>query len=186
MPGRYPYTIDNGLGEKLTFTRVTQGPDGLRVEAEGIAQPGAGPPMHVHHLQEEAVRVVRGRLGHQVDGGAAEYAEPGDVVVWPPGTAHRWWNAGTEELHTTGWCSPPHNIEFFLGALFASTRDNGGRPSLFDIAFLTARYRGEFGLVGVPVLLRRLVLPLLYVIGRLLGKHRKYRDAPPPVPAGPT
>ena len=44
----YPYTIDNGHGEQLTFTGVTHGPDGDRAEVEGIAQPGAGPPMHVH------------------------------------------------------------------------------------------------------------------------------------------
>ena len=48
---RYPYTIDNGHGEQLTFTGVSHGPDGDRAEAEGVAQPGAGPPMHVHYLQ---------------------------------------------------------------------------------------------------------------------------------------
>jgi hypothetical protein len=29
----------------------------------------------------------------------------------------------------SGWCKPPDNIEFFLGALFASAKRNGGgRP----------------------------------------------------------
>src|SRR5580700_2733413 len=46
----YPYTIDNGHGEQLTFTGVTHGPDGDRAGADGLAQPGAGPPMHVHYL----------------------------------------------------------------------------------------------------------------------------------------
>ncbi len=55
---RYPYTITNGAGEQLTFLGVTRDPDGERLEAEGVAQPGAGPPMHVHRLQEEAVRVI--------------------------------------------------------------------------------------------------------------------------------
>ena len=57
----YPYTIDNGGGERLTFVGVTRGPDGERLPADGVAQPGAGPPMHVHYLQEEAVRVVKFR-----------------------------------------------------------------------------------------------------------------------------
>ncbi len=65
---RYPYTIENGHGEKLTFLGVTDGPDGDRIEVEGVAQPGAGPPMHVHYRQEEAGRVIAGLLGYQLLG----------------------------------------------------------------------------------------------------------------------
>ena len=90
----YPHTIDNGNGELFTFTGVTHGPNGTRLDADGVAQPGAGPPMHVHYLQEEAARVVRGKLGYQVLGGEPQFAGPGEVVVWPAGTAHKWWNAG--------------------------------------------------------------------------------------------
>lgn len=85
---RYPYSIDNGRGEQLTFTGVTHGPDGDRSEAEGVAQPGAGAPMHVHHLQEEAARVVTGRLGYLVLGEEAKFADAGETVVWPAGTPH--------------------------------------------------------------------------------------------------
>ena len=178
----YPYTIDNGHGELLTFTGVTRGPDGDRAGADGVAQPGAGPPMHVHYLQDEAARVVSGRLGYQVLGEEPKFAEVGELVVWPAGTAHKWWNAGTTELRLAGWCSPPDNIEFFLGALFAATKQNGGgRPSLFDAAFLVTRYRSEYAMLELPAFVRRVVIPIAYVVGRLLGKHAKYRDAPPPV-----
>src|SRR5262249_12572012 len=101
MNKTYPYTIDNGHGELLTFTGLTPGPHGVRLEIAGVAQPGAGPPMHVHYLQEEAARVERGRLGYQVFGGEERFAGPGEVVVWSAGTPHKWWNAGKEELHTT-------------------------------------------------------------------------------------
>ena len=182
MKRTYPYTVDNGHGERLTFTGVTQGPSGERLELEGVAQPGAGPPMHVHYLQEEAGRVVRGRLGHQVLGGEAQFAGPGELVVWPAGTAHKWWNAGSDELHVTGWCSPPNNIEFFLATLFASAKENGGgRPGLFDAAFLTTRYRTEFALLEVPAVVRRIVIPIVYVIGTVLGKYKKFKAAPAPI-----
>jgi quercetin dioxygenase-like cupin family protein len=181
MKRSYPYTIDNGHGELLTFTGMTHGPDGGRLEAEGVAQPGAGPPMHVHHLQDEAVRVVSGQFGHQALGGKPQIAGPGEVVVWAAGTAHRWWNAGDTELRTAGWCSPPDNTEFFLGALFASMKENGGRPSLFDAAFLVTRYRSEFAMLDLPAIVRRGVIPVVYLIGRALGKHTKYSDAPPPI-----
>ena len=85
--------------------------------------------MHVHYLQEESVRVVRGRVGYQVPGGQPQCAGPGELVVWPAGTPHKWWNAGSDELQMEGWCTPPDNIEFFLRALFASTKENHGRPN---------------------------------------------------------
>ena len=132
MNKTYPYTIDNGNGELITFTGRTQGPAGERVAVDGVAQPGAGPPMHVHYLQEEAVQVVRGRVGYQVPGGEPQFAGPGQSVAWPAGTPHKWWNAGTDEVRMIGWCTPPGNIEFFLSTLFAATKRTAanGRDSL--------------------------------------------------------
>jgi hypothetical protein len=137
--------------------------------------------MHVHYLQEERVLVVTGRAGYQVPGEPERFAGPGEVVVWPAGTPHRWWNAGESELRMTGWCAPPGNVEFYLAALFASMKENGGRPGLFDAAFLTTRYQTEFAMLELPTVLRRLVIPLVYKLGLALGKYAKYKDAPPPV-----
>jgi len=84
-----------------------------------------------------------------------------------------------------GWCSPPDNIEYFLGALFESTKENGGtRPGLFDAAFLVTRYRTEFALLELPAVVRRVVIPVVYVVGTVLGKYEKFTDAPSPIPAG--
>jgi quercetin dioxygenase-like cupin family protein len=177
MPS-YPYTLDNGQGELLIFTGVTHGPDGVRVEADGVAQPGAGPPMHVHYLQDEAARVVSGRLGYQILGEEPKFADAGELVLWPAGTPHKWWNAGTGELRLSGWCAPPGNIEFFLSAMFASVKENGGRPGLFDAAFLTTRYRSEYAMLEIPPFVRRFVIPILYGVGSALGKYKKYKDAP--------
>ena len=174
----YPYTIENGAGESLTFTGIV----GDRAEASMIAKPRAGPPMHVHHLQEEASRVVSGKLGYQVLGEEPKFAGPGELVVWPPGTPHKWWNAGDVDLHMAGWCRPPGNVEFFLGAIFASMKATGtNRPSIFDAAFLITKYRSEFAMLAIPAPVQRIVFPLAIAIGRLLGKYDKYADAPPPM-----
>ncbi|MGZ8379900.1 MAG: cupin domain-containing protein, partial [Gemmatirosa sp.] len=61
----YPHTIDNGAGERLTFLRRVPGVRGDRLEGENVVAPGAGPPMHVHYWQEEALTVQRGRIGYQ-------------------------------------------------------------------------------------------------------------------------
>jgi quercetin dioxygenase-like cupin family protein len=181
----YPYTIENGAGERLTFLRVVRDGETERVEAEGFATPGAGPPMHVHRLQEEAIEVVSGKLGYQVVGGAPQYAGPGERVAFAPGVGHKWWNAGSDELHTTGWAKPPFNIEFFLGAIFDATRRGGGtRPGIFDAVYLTTRYRSEFELLEIPGPVKRILFPIVYALGYVLGKHARYKDAPPPI-AGP-
>jgi mannose-6-phosphate isomerase-like protein (cupin superfamily) len=178
MTKTYPYTIDNGRGERLTFLGITHGPKGPRIDCDGAASPGGGPPMHVHHLQDEGVRVIQGRVGYQVLGGEPRFAGPGEEIVWPAGTAHKWWNAGNDELRMTGWCSPPDNFEFYIGTLFASAKANGGRPGLFDAAFLGMRYRSEFAMLELPAYVRRVAMPVLYVVGSILGKYRKFADAP--------
>jgi hypothetical protein len=72
---------------------------------------------------------------------------------------------------------------FFLATLLTSTKEHGGeRPGLFDAAFLTTRYRTEFALIELPAVVRRVVIPIVYVVGSMLGKYRKFKDAPTPIP----
>ena len=74
----YPHTIDNGAGERLPFLRRVPESGGDRLEVENIVEPGAGPPMHVHHYQEEALTVQQGRLGYLRPGLPPQFAGPGD------------------------------------------------------------------------------------------------------------
>jgi hypothetical protein len=77
-------------------------------------------------------------------------------------------------------------VEYFLPELFASTKRNGGRrPDPFDAAFLRRRYRGEFGLLEIPAMVQRVVLPVQVAIGTLLGRYRKYAGAPEPIRSRP-
>ena len=164
----------------LGINRDSQGGD--RMEGEMHAQPGSGPPMHVHHLQEEAMVVQSGKIGYQLLGEEPRYVAEGESVVFAPGIAHRWWNAGTTEAYCTGWAKPPYNMEYFLSALFQSMRENGGgRPGIFDMAFLITRYRAEYGMYVIPGFVQRLVFPVLVVIGKVLGKYEKFKDAPDPI-----
>jgi quercetin dioxygenase-like cupin family protein len=178
----YPHTIDNGHGERLTFLRRVSTPGGEALEVENCVQPGAGPPMHVHYHQEESLTVVQGRVGYQRPGEEPRYAEAGETVTFGPGEPHRFWNAGEDELKCTGYIRPPDSIEYFLGELYASQkRGAGGRPDPFDAAYLAWRYRDEFGMAAIPAFVRRFVFPVQVALGTLLGKYRKYADAPPPV-----
>jgi mannose-6-phosphate isomerase-like protein (cupin superfamily) len=180
----YPYTIENGAGEWLTFIRRVSEPGGDRVEGENLVSPGSGPPMHVHYQQEEGFTVVQGRIGFQRPGQEPQFAGEGESVVFRAGEPHRFWNAGEKDLKCMAYIRPAHNAEYFLEAVFASQRNNGGRrPSLLDIAFLTRRYRTEFAMLEIPALVQRVVFPVLVAIGRLLGRYAKYADAPKPIVA---
>ena len=179
-PG-YPRRVENGAGETLMFLGLERTPEGERIYITGTARPGAGPPMHVHFLQDEIVTVEVGRVGYQVLGQGPKIAGPGETVTWPAGTPHRWWNAGDSEARMSGWCTPPGNVEYYLTQIFESMRQNGKRPGLFDAAFLMTRYKSEFGMADIPKPVQAIVMPLLYALGALLGKHRKFKDAPVPV-----
>jgi hypothetical protein len=117
----YPHIIDNGAGERITFLRVVPGPKGDRLEVENVVTPGSGPPMHVHHFQDEAVTVLKGRIGYTRPEGPKQFGGPGDTVAF------------------------------------------------------------KFGMLEIPGAVQRFVFPLLVAIGRLLGKYRRYADAPEPV-----
>ena len=179
---KYPHKIENGSGEELTFLGIVRDQDGDGIEADMRAQPGAGPPMHVHHLQSEAMTVVTGKLGFQTVGEQPRYAGPGETMIFAPGVGHRWWNAGTTELHCTGWAKPPHNVEYFLTAVFDSMKRTGRkRPGFFDAAFLLTRYRSEMRMLEIPAVVQNVAFPVLLAVGKVLGKYDKFKDAPEPV-----
>jgi quercetin dioxygenase-like cupin family protein len=173
----YPHTIDNGHGERMTFL----GLDGDRLHVSSTVDPGAGPPMHIHHLQTETVRVERGRIGITLAGEAPRFAGPGEAITFDPGVEHRFWNAGDDELVITGEIHPADNLEYFLTQVYASTAAHGGRPGAFDGAFLLTRYRSEFAMTAIPAPVRRFVLPLQVAIGRLFGRYGHFSDAPAPI-----
>jgi mannose-6-phosphate isomerase-like protein (cupin superfamily) len=178
-----PRTVTNGGGETLTFLGVHEDERGPYLHVRNVVQPGYGPPMHVHHRQDEGLTVERGTIGYQRKGEQARTAGPGETVVFRAGEIHRFWNAGEDELVCDGWIGPPEHVEYFLTKLFASMEANGGRrPHLYDTAFLLTRYRSEFGMTEIPRPVQRLLFPVLLAAGRLLGWDRRFADAPPPLP----
>jgi quercetin dioxygenase-like cupin family protein len=161
----YPHTIENGGGERITFLRRVHGPNGERLEVENAVSPGSGPPMHTHHYQDEALTVVQGRIAYQRLGQEPQYAGPGETVTFKAGEPHKFWNAGEGELRCTGYIEPPDNIEYFLTALYDSTKRNGS----------------EFSLQEIPAAVQRIMFPIQVALGRLFGRYARYADAPEPV-----
>lgn len=182
MDTSLPKVLDIGNGEKITFARVVI-KDGKEIlEGENIVQPHAGPPMHVHYKQDEIITVVSGNMAYQEPGEAPKYAGPGETVVFKAGVPHKFWNPGPGVLHCDGHISPPDNVVFFLSSIYQSMAENGGhRPGMYDAAFLLTRYKNEFGMLEIPVFVQKYVFPIILFVGNLMGKNKKFADAPPPM-----
>ena len=180
MKLQLPIETNTGKEQLRLLREIGEGPT-ARLEGEGIVQPGAGPPLHVHYWQDEGFRVLEGRLGYQLAEGEPRYLEAGEEAVFPAGVAHRFWNAGETELRTEAWINPAGNFVWFITRLHGSIAENGGKPGFFDAAFLMHHFRGEYDMLVVPAFVKRVIFPVVVALGHALGKYRKYADAPAPI-----
>lgn len=179
---QFPKTIENCIGEKIVFKGLVREPDGDTLILHGWVQPKSGPPVHVHYKQDEGITVKKGQISYQVLGGREQLAREGDSVMFTRGTPHRFWNSGTEEAQVEGWAKPANNLQFFLSAIYeAQTRSGKGQPEQFDGAYLLTRYKSEYAMLEIPGFVRKVILPVTYFIGCLIGKYDKFKDAPAPL-----
>jgi quercetin dioxygenase-like cupin family protein len=182
MQKEFPFTIDNGHGERLTFKQIIAEQDGDKLLVEGVCSPKAGPPMHVHFMQEEGMTIVQGRMGYQFPGKEPAYIGPGDSVTFHRNQPHRFWNAGDDDLVMHGFVKPVNTVVFYLTTLFNATKNSkNGRADLFDLAYLMTRYKNEYAPAGMAAFVQKVMLPATYFVGKLLGKYRKFKDAPKPL-----
>ena len=181
MKTTLPHTIENVTGEKLTFVRVLL-KDGVEyLETESEVQPNAGPPMHVHYKQDESMTVVSGKIGYQELNGEKKYAGPGETVLFKEGVPHKFWNAGNEPLRISGYVSPANNMVYFLSQMYRSMNENGGRPGMYDAAYLLGRYKTEFRMLEIPTFVQKLIFLVILFLGSIRGKKKKFIDPPDPL-----
>jgi quercetin dioxygenase-like cupin family protein len=184
MKYTYPHTIDNGAGEQITFLQFIDDGKGGMLEIENSVHPGAGPPMHVHYLQDESLTVIQGKIGAQVAGQQPTFHGPGETVTFRRGEVHRFWNAGENLLICRGWAKPAYNLEYFLTQIYRSTKANGGKsPSVFDGAYLQSKYKTEFDLTDIPIVVKQVIFPIVVMLGKLTGKHHRFDGAPEAIKA---
>jgi quercetin dioxygenase-like cupin family protein len=81
-------------------------------------RPGNRAVEHVHPAMEERFEVLEGRASFLIDGRPRE-ADPGDVVVVPPGVRHLAWNPTQAPVRLRLEMRPPLRWEQFTRRLFA-------------------------------------------------------------------
>jgi quercetin dioxygenase-like cupin family protein len=178
----YPHIIENCTGEKIIFNELINEPDGDKLVGESFVVPGSGPAMHTHWLQDESLTVIKGKIGYQIFGGSEQFATEGDTVSFKRGVAHRFWNAGQGILHCKASVKPANTFVFFISSVFAAQNKSGkAQPEIFDAAYLLNRYSSEYDMTGIPKFVKKVVIPITYFTGRILGKYKHFKNAPEPV-----
>jgi quercetin dioxygenase-like cupin family protein len=159
-------------GERLQLRRIVR--DGATcLELKGTLPPRQdGPPLHVHYYEQEEGTVVAGTLAAEVDGRQLR-VEAGGWVLLPIGSAHRWWNAGDETPVFEGVARPAVDLDVYLAAAFEVLNSGpANRPPLFYMAHLAWRHRKTQAVLLAPRWARAIVVPLIVLVGTILGRYR--------------
>ena len=159
-------------GERLALRRVMR--DGvLTLELKGTLPPrNQGPPLHIHHVENEEGHVLAGTLGAILDGRQIR-AGQGQHAKFPAGSSHRWWNESDELLLFEGYAYPLADLDRYLQAAF-EVLNNGphDRPPLFYMAHLAWRHRRTQTVLFAPRWIQSVLIPAVVLVGTLLGRYR--------------
>ncbi len=172
-------TIENPVtGERLVFHETSADTGGEAVVVEVFVEPhGAVAAAHVHPYQEERFEVVRGSVGFRI-GREELVAGPGRRLTVPPGTAHRFWNAGETEARFVCEIRPALDFEQLIETMFSLAADGktnrSGMPNPLRLAVIAQARFDTVRLPFPPAPLQRLGLALAAPLGRLLGYRPTY------------
>lgn len=168
-------------GERLVVRQNAASTGGRLLAIELVL--GAGgqvPGSHVHPHQEERFTVIAGRMRFRC-GLRRITAAAGQTVTVPPGTIHRFANAGKGEARALVEVRPALRMEDLFETVAELARDGrtlpNGMPRPLDMALFLRRFHEE---IRVPVLPAALVdaaiAPLAWAAERR-GLARRYAHA---------
>jgi quercetin dioxygenase-like cupin family protein len=178
-------SIENPVtGERLVFHQTSSGTGGERVVFETFVQPsGFVAAAHVHPFQEERFHVLSGSVGFRI-GGKRRIAGPGERLVVPPGTAHRFWNDGDGVARFLCEVRPALQFERLIETMFglaaAGRTNRKGMPNPLQLAVVAHQHFDDVRLPFPPAWVQRIGLALGAPLGRVLGYQATFALDPIP------
>ncbi|HEX3371105.1 MAG TPA: cupin domain-containing protein [Candidatus Acidoferrales bacterium] len=160
-------------GEILRMRRMREADGRMVLLLEGTLPPHRnGPPLHIHLQEDEEGHVAAGTLA-AILGKKKLIVREGEPVALPARIPHKWWNGGESLLEFNGRVFPVVDFDRYLQATFAVLNaSESGRPSLFYMAHIAWRHRHTQRLAVPPAAIQRILIPVILLIGRALGKYR--------------
>jgi len=175
-------SIENPVtGERLVFRQTSRETGGEAVVIETYVKPnGFVAAAHVHPSQEERFQVLRGSVGFRV-GRTKIVAGPGQRLTVPPGTPHKFWNAGEETAHFVCEIRPALQFESLIETMFSLAADGKtnrkGMPNPLRLAVIANAHFDTVQLPFPPAFLQRFGLALGAPLGKALGYGPVYIPA---------
>ena len=152
------YALQPGEGEatwflqnRMTLKATAESTGGAYGLLESVIAPGASPPLHVHHLEDEAFFVIEGELTFRYDDRDIA-AGPGTFIFLPREVPHTFVVEGYTPARVLTLMSPGGGERFFFDG--GRPPENEGLPPAGppDIARMKAaaeRYQSE--IIGPPM-----------------------------------
>jgi mannose-6-phosphate isomerase-like protein (cupin superfamily) len=175
-------TIENPVtGEKLRFLETSTETDGEYVLVECTVRPnGTVAAAHVHPKQSERFEVESGTVGFRVEGRNV-IAGPGESVLVPPGTPHKFWNAGETDAVFVCEVRPALQFERLLETMFGLAADGKtnrkGLPNPLRLAVIANAHFDDVRLPFPPAWAQKAALALGAPLGRAFGYTPAYDGA---------
>jgi quercetin dioxygenase-like cupin family protein len=159
-------------GEVLEIRKQTRNGEAVLALWGTLPAHHEGPPLHIHHLEDEEGVITAGTLSAEVNGQRLTVG-PGETVRLPRGVPHRWWNDGDQVLVFEGFTRPAVDMDRYLQAVFEVMNAGApNRPSLFYLAHIALRHRRTQAVLVMPAPIQAVLFRLAFAAGTLLGRYR--------------
>ena len=120
-----------GPGDRYTFLVTGAQSNGSLFIMEAIIPPGGGPPLHIHHREEESFYLLDGTLEITL-GEKKVKATTGDFVQIPRGTVHAFRNTGSTTARMLLLFSPAGMEKYFEEVLEPVQNRSAAIPPVTD------------------------------------------------------
>jgi mannose-6-phosphate isomerase-like protein (cupin superfamily) len=166
--------IENPVtGERLVFHETSAETNGERVVFETIVQPGGFvAAAHLHPYQAERFEVTSGTLGMRRGKEKVEL-RAGESVTVEPGTPHKFWNAGDDDVRFVCTVEPALQFERLIATMYslaaAGRTNKKGMPNPLRLAVIAHHHFDDVRLPRIPQALQKLGLVLGAPAGRIFG-----------------
>lgn len=132
---------------------------------------------HIHPHAEERLTIYSGTLNYILDGKNLT-ASAEQVVTFPTPRVHAFRNDNSEPVRMLVEFRPALDMETLLETMAGLARDGktdkAGNPNIFHLAVIGKAYEREYRSTRIPLVLQRVMLPVLAVVGRWLGYRARY------------